>query len=101
MARGNTIEVRQEGTVVQVNDKTVTVEWRDGQQEDVRCPKLAGCKSGQLFEALVQRDRNTYKFKSLQTCDLLEPMPEMTDADADKLWASLPTTAGLPSASWD
>ncbi|NOS67485.1 MAG: hypothetical protein HOO67_03940 [Candidatus Peribacteraceae bacterium] len=101
MARGETIEVRQIGKLVQVKGNVAIVEWEDREQEEVRAPALAKCKSGQEFEAMVTRDRETYRFKSLDCCQLLEPTREITESESDELWRSLQTTANLPSSSWD
>lgn len=97
----DSITLRQQGEVLRKTRVGAVIEWEDREQEEVHSEELARFSSGQRVEVLLKRDQTTWRIRSVLDVQPLEPLPIMTEKEADALWSSLQTTKNLPKATYE
>ncbi|MBN2291015.1 MAG: hypothetical protein JXM70_01240 [Pirellulales bacterium] len=99
------VVVRQIGKVTKARPLPQGITWVDGRSEmvrfDVMPPEFASYKSGQYFEADVERDPLTDKLRRVRYIQKISSVRPMFEGQAQRFWDGLPTTADLPESSHD
>jgi hypothetical protein len=93
------VVVRQIGTVIRLRHLR-RIEWIDGKSDVVRFEDMpgefAGYKSGQPFEADVERDPLSWKLLKVRSVRRISTIYPMPSGKLNEFWQSLPTTNSLP-----
>ena len=63
--------------------------------------EFAGYQKDQWFEALVERDRDTFSLQKIIHCRAIDPIDDMTEEEMEAWFSSLPTTDTLPKSDTD
>lgn len=92
--------VRQLGQITQSRPLPRQITWVDGGKELVRLElmpdEFASYKPGQWFEAIVERDRLTWKLRRVRYVQRTPSIRAMSQAVLSQYWRSLETTEQLP-----
>jgi hypothetical protein len=63
--------------------------------------EFAGYQQDQWFEALVERDRDSFTLQRIIDSRAIDPIEDMTDEEVETWFSSLPTTETLPKSDTD
>ncbi len=63
--------------------------------------EFAGYQKDQWFEALVERDRDSFALQKIIDSRAIDPIEDMTDEEVEAWYSSLPTTETLPKSDTD
>ena len=63
--------------------------------------EFAGYQKDQWFEALVERDRDSFALQKIINSRAIDPIEEMSDQQVEDWFSSLPTTETLPKSDTD
>ncbi len=63
--------------------------------------EFAGYQKDQWFEALVERDRDSFALQRIIDSREIDPIEDMTDEEVEAWFSSLPTTETLPKSDTD
>jgi hypothetical protein len=96
--------LRETGRVSRVWPPPAEVTWWGSDQVEstplTRMPaEFATYKSGQWFEAIVERDRRSRELLRVRYIEPIEPVQPLTEEEADDFWQSFTPTTDLPKSS--
>ncbi|GIW79532.1 MAG: hypothetical protein KatS3mg105_1339 [Gemmatales bacterium] len=96
---------RQLGQITQARPLPRQISWVDGIKEIVRLElmpaEFAAYKVGQWFEAIVERDRLSWRLRKVHYVQRTPALGSMSKSELSNFWNSLPTTVTLPESPRD
>lgn len=98
--------VRQFGQITQARPLPRQITWVDGSKEsaidlDLMPAEFAGYKPGQWFEAIVERDRLTWRLRRVRYVHRTPSLRTMSQTVLSQYWSSLDTIERLPESKRD